>query len=353
MLTRVTFAALVVCLSAVAAARAADPQPYRVLQKYEVGGEGRWDYLIVDAEARRLYVTRQTHVMVLDADSGKVVGDIPETEGVHGVALAPEFGRGFTSNGRANTATIFDLKTLKVIDTVTTGENPDAILFDPFTKRVFTFNGRSKDATAFDPESGKVLGTIPLEGKPEFAVSDGKGQVFVNIEDKSEVVRIDPKELKVTARWPLAPGEEPSGLALDAKNRRLFAVCGNEKMVVLDADSGKVVTTLPIGKGTDAAAFDPETGYAFSSNGDATLTVVHEDDPAHFTVAQTVETQRGARTMALDPKTHKVFLPTARFEAPASAPASAPATSAPTTGRARPTPVPGSFAILVVGRPPG
>jgi hypothetical protein len=262
--------------------------------------------------------------------------------GVHGVALAPELGRGFTSNGGANTATIFDLKTLKPLETVKTSENPDAILFEPFTKRVFTFNGRSHDATAFDAQSAKVLGNIPLEGKPEFAVSDGKGQVFANIEDKSEVVRIDPKELKVTARWPLAPGEEPSGLALDAKNRRLFAACGNEKMVVLDADSGRIVSTVPIDKGVDAAAFDPETGDAFSSSGEGTLTVIHEDDPAHFTVAQTVTTQRGARTMALDAKTHNVFLATARFEAPP--------TSSPTTGRARPSPVPNSFTILLVGR---
>ena len=314
MVARVTFAAAVtVYLSFVASAWATDPQPYRMLQKYEVGGEGRWDYLVADAEARRLYVTRQTHVMVLDADSGKVVGDIPDTQGVHGVALAPELGRGFTSNGRANTATIFDLKTLKALETVKTGENPDAILFDPFTKRVFTFNGRSHDATAFDAQTAKVLGTIPLEGKPEFAVSDGGGQVFVNIEDKSEVVRIDPQALQVTARWPLAPGEEPSGLAFDAKNRRLFAACGNEKMVVLDADSGKIVTTVPIGKGVDAAAFDPQTSEAFSSNGEGTLTVIHEDDPAHFAVVQTVTTQRGARTMALDSKTHNVFLATARF----------------------------------------
>ena len=252
----------------------------------------------------------------------------------------------FISDGGSASAIIFDLKTLKVLDTVKTGENPDAILFEPFTKRVFTFNGRSHDATAFDAETGKVAGTIPLEGKPEFGVSDGKGQVFVNIEDKNEVVRLDPKELKVTARWPIAPGEEPSGLALDAKNRRLFSVCGNEKMVVLDADSGKVVATLPIDKGTDAAAFDPETGLAFSSNGAGTLTVVREDDPGKFTVAQTVQTQRGARTMALDAKTHNIFLATAKFETPTSAPA----TTGPATRPARPVPVPNSFTILVVGK---
>jgi DNA-binding beta-propeller fold protein YncE len=347
MLTRISLVAgTVVCFLLAVAASAQDSQPsssdYRVVKKFEIGGEGRWDYVTVDPEARRLYVPRSTHVMVLDADSGKTVGDIPDTEGVHGVALAPDSGRGFTSNGRANTATIFDLKTLQVLGTVKTGENPDAVLFDPFTKRVFTFNGRSQDATAFDAADGKIVGTIALGGKPEAGVSDGKGQVFVNIEDKSEIVRIDPKELKVTARWPIAPGEEPSGLALDAKNRRLFSVCGNEKMVVLDADSGQVITTLPIGKGTDGAAFDAETGQAYSSNGDGTLTVVQEVDPTHFSVAQTVQTQRGARTIALDPKTHKLYLPTAQFEAPP--------TSAPTTGRARPNLVPNSFTILVVGK---
>jgi DNA-binding beta-propeller fold protein YncE len=348
MSTRVcTIAGLLVCLCLTASALAQEPQEkspgLKLLTKHELGGEGRWDYLIVDPEARRLYVTRQTHVMVIDADSGKSVADIPDLQGVHGVALAPELGRGFISNGGSASATIFDLKTQKVLGTVKTGENPDAILFDPFTKRVFTFNGRSKDATAFDAADGKVAGTIELGGKPEFAVSDGKGQIFVNIEDKNEVVRLDPKELKVTAHWPIAPGEEASGLAFDAKNRRLFAVCGNEKMVILDADSGKVITTVPIGKGPDAAAFDPETGLAYSSNGDATLTVVHEDDPAHFTVVQTVPTQRGARTMALDSKTHRIFLATADYE---PAPATAPAGGRPP----RPTPVPNSFKLLVVGK---
>jgi DNA-binding beta-propeller fold protein YncE len=346
MLTRLASAtALTFCLCFATLTWAQEPQPYRVLQKYEVGAEGRWDYLIVDAEARRLYVPRQTHVMVLDADDGKTLGDIPQTEGVHGVALATEIGRGFTSNGRANTATIFDLKTLKTLDTVKTGENPDAILFDPFTKRVFTFNGRSHDTTAIDAATGKIEGTLELGGKPEFAVTDGRGQVFVNIEDKNEVVRIDPKELKVTARWPIAPGEEPSGLAFDVKSHRLFSVCGNEKMVVLDADSGKVIATLPIGKGVDGAAFDPETGNAFASNGEGTLTIVHGTDPDHYAVVQTVTTQQGARTLALDTKTHKLYLPTARFEPPTSAPSSAPA-----GGRSRPVPIPNSFTIVVVGR---
>lgn len=335
-----------VCLfltPAAVAQNAKAPAPgFHVLTKFEVGGEGRWDYLLVDPDAHRLYVSRSTHVMVLDTNGGKLIGDIPNTEGVHGVAIAPDLGRGFTSNGRANTSTIFDLKTLKVLGTVKTGVNPDPIIFDTFTKRVFTFNGRSQDTTVFDAADGKVVGTIPLGGKPEMGVSDGKGRIFVNIENTSEIVRLDARTLKVTARWSVAPGEEPSGLALDAKNHRLFSVCDNEKMVVLDADSGSVITTLPIGRGVDGAAFDPETGYAFSSNGAGTLTVVHEDNPAHFAAVQTVPTQRGARTVALDPKTHLLYLPTARFETTPGSPAR--------TGRRRPKMVPDSFTILVVGK---
>lgn len=313
----------------------------RVLKTYEVGGEGGWDYLTVDAPGRRLFVSHASHVVALDIDTGKQVGDIPDTPGVHGIALASDLGRGFTSNGKDASAAIFDLKTLKVIGTVKTGDNPDAIVYDPATKRVFTMNGRSKDATAIDAAEGKVVGRIELGGKPEFVVSDGAGKLFVNIEDKNEIVVIDPKELKVTAHWPIAPGEEPSGLAIDVKNHLLFSVCGNKKMVVLDAQTGKVVTTLPIGDRVDGAAFDPESGLAYSSNGDGTLTVVHEDSASTFTVIQNVTTLPGARTIALDPKTHQVFLPTAKFEAPTQPTQDQP--------RQRPTPVPGSFRILVVG----
>ena len=315
---------------------------FRILKTYEIGGEGRWDYLTFDAEGRRLFVTRSTHVMVLDADTGKSVGEIADTPGVHGVALAPDLGRGFTSNGKANTATIFDLKTLKVIASVQTGENPDAIVYEPMTKRIFTMNGRSHDATAIDAVAGTALGRIELGGRPEFAVADGSGKLFVNLEDKSEVVVLDAKELKVTARWPLAPGEEPSGLAIDVKSRRLFSVCGNKMMVVLDADSGKVLATPAIGEDVDAAAFDPATDLVFSSNGDGTLTIVHEESPSTFTVVQNVTTLRGARTMALDLKTHNVFLPTAKFE-----PVPEGAKDSP---RPRPNMVPGSFRIIVVGK---
>lgn len=314
---------------------------YHVLKSFDLGGDGGWDYLAFDGDGHRLFVTRGTHVMVVDTETGKAVGDIPDTAGVHGVALVPELNRGFTSNGRAGTATIFELKSLKVTGSVKTGENPDAIVYEPTTKRVFTMNGRSQDTTAIDAVEGKPVGTVALGGKPEFAVADGAGKIFVNLEDKSEVVVIDPKELKVTARWSLAPGEEPSGLALDVKNHRLFSVCHNKMMVVLDAESGKVLATPAIGEGVDGAAFDPAKGLAFSSNGDGTMTIVHEDSPSAFTVVQTVETAPRARTIVLDPKSHVVYLPTAKFEAP---------TSQPKEGqRQRPTMVPGSFRVIAVG----
>jgi DNA-binding beta-propeller fold protein YncE len=315
---------------------------YRVLKTFDVGGEGGWDYLTVDPEARRLYVSHATLVVVLDADSGKKVGEIADTPGVHGIALAPDLDRGFVSNGKAGTATIFELKSLKTIGTVPTGENPDAIVYEPTTKRVFTMNGRGKDTTVIDAASGKAIGKIELGGKPEFAVADGTGKLFVNIEDTSELVVLDPKEMKVTARWPLAPGEEPSGLAIDVKNRRLFSVCGNKMMVIVDAESGKVLATPAIGERVDGAAFDPSTGLAYSSNGDGTLTIVHEENPTTFKVAQNVVTPRGARTIALDPKTHNVFLPTADFGPTPPATKEAP--------RQRPSIVPGTFRILVVGK---
>jgi len=254
----------------------------------------------------------------------------------------PALGKGFTSNGRDGTVTIFDLKTLKVLGSTPVGKNPDAIIFDPASQRVFAFNGASKDATAIDAKSGTTAGTIPLGGKPEFAVSDEKGHVFVNIEDKSEIVELDSGKLTVENHWSIAPGEEPSGLAIDRKHRRLFSVCSNKLMVVLNADNGKVVTTLPIGSGTDASGFDPSTGFAFSSNGEGTLTVVHEDSPDKFSVVENVPTQVRARTMALDAKTHQVYLVTAEFGS----------TPAPTTQQPRPRPpvVPGTFTLLIMSR---
>jgi DNA-binding beta-propeller fold protein YncE len=322
-------------------AAAAPPAGYHLLKKVVLGGEGFWDYLTCDSAARRLYVSHSTHVMVLDADTYKVVGDIPDTEGVHGVALAPEFGRGFTSNGRSSTVTIFDLKTLKALQTVKAGEGPDAIVYDPASKRVFTFNGRGQDTTAIDAATGTVAGTIALGGKPEFAVADGEGHIYNNLEDKSTVVEIDSHQLSVTHRWPLAPCEEPSGMAMDVEHRRLFIGCHNQMMAVMDADSGKVLATLPIGAGVDADRFDPGTQLAFSSNGEGTLTVIREDSPDKFTEVETVETQRGARTMALDTTTHNVFLVTAEFGPP----------PAPTPEHPRPRPAikPGSFTLLVFG----
>jgi DNA-binding beta-propeller fold protein YncE len=321
---------------------AADPGLH-VIKTYKLGGDGGWDYLKMDSDSRRLFISRATHVIVIDADSGKPVGDIPDTPGVHGIALAPEFGRGFTSNGREGTVSIFDLKTLKTISKVKdVGENPDAILYDPASQSVFTFNGRSHNSTAIEASTGKVIGKIPLDGKPEFAVSTGKGEIFVNIEDKSELTVIDPHTLKVKSTWPLAPCESPSGLAMDVKNRRLFAGCDNKMMAVVNADNGKVITRLPIGDGVDADRFDPENGFAYASCGEGVLTVVHEDSPDKFSVAQNVPTERGARTMALDKKTHDLFLVTAKFGL----------RPAPTAQDPHPRPpiLPDSFEVLVVGK---
>jgi DNA-binding beta-propeller fold protein YncE len=321
---------------------AASVGSYHVKTKFKIGGEGGWDYLIADSDARRLYVSHGSQVEVLDLDSGAVVGKIPDTPGVHGIALAPELNRGFVSDGRANKVTIFDLKTLKTTGEAATGKNPDAIIYDPASKRVFTFNGGSADATAIDAATGNVAGTIALGGRPEFATADGEGHVYANIEDKSTVVAIDSRQLTAGDPWPLAPCEEPSGMAIDQKNHRLFIGCHNKMMAVLDARNGKVVATPPIGDGVDANGFDPATGLAFSSQGDGTLTVVHEDSPDKFSVVQNVQTQRGARTMALDLKTHNVLLSIAEY-----GPAPAPTADRP---RPRPSIVPGTFAILVVAQ---
>jgi DNA-binding beta-propeller fold protein YncE len=282
--------------------------------------------------------------MVVDLETGKLAGDIPSTLGVHGIALAPELGRGFTSNGRTDNVTIFSLDTLKPIGEVKTGKNPDCILYDPASGRVFTFNGRSGDATAFNAATGVVDATIPLDGKPEFARSDEAGRIFVNIEDKSEVVEIDSRKLTVLGRFPLAPCEGPSGMALDVKHHHVFSGCHNKVMTVFDCcgpNAGKVIASVPIGAGVDANGFDAATGLAFSSNGDGTLTVVRESSPGKFEVAETVATERGARTMAIDPKTHRIYLPTARYGAP----------DAPTQDQPhpRPTLIPDTFTIVVVG----
>jgi DNA-binding beta-propeller fold protein YncE len=318
------------------------PSGYHLIKTIKVGGEGFWDYLNFDSSTRRLFISRGTRVDVLDVDSEKIVGTIPDTPGVHGIALAPELGDGFTSNGQAGTVTIFDMKTLQPIGHAPAGKNPDAIVYDPATKRVFTMNGLSKDSTAVDALTGNVLATISLGGKPEFATADGAGHVYVNLEDKSEIEQIDSRALLVTATWPLAPCESPSGMAMDAAHRRLFSGCHNKIMAVVDADSGRVVASAPIGLGVDANQFDPGTGFAFSSNGSGTLSVIHEDSPDQFTAVEEVPTQTGARTMAIDPKTHEVFLVTAQFAPP---PAATPDNPRPRGGM-----MPDSFVVLVFGR---
>ena len=321
--------------------RAASPvlgaSGYHVVKTVSVPGDQGWDYLLVDSDARRVYISHGSHVVVMNADTYAIEGDIPDTQGVHGIAIASDLGRGFTSNGRANTATIFDLKTLKTIGTVKTDANPDAILYDPVTKHVFTFNGGGKNSTVFNAADGSVVGTIPLGGKPEFAVADGKGLVYVNNEDTSEVMQIDAQKLTVKNHWSLAPCKSPSGLAMDLKTRRLFSGCDDKVMAITDADSGKVVTTATIGDGVDANAFDPATSYVFASNGEGTLTVVHEDSPDKYTVVENVPTKKTARTMGLDLKTHNIFLPAADFDPPAP-------------GERRGKMKPGSFVILVVGK---
>jgi YVTN family beta-propeller protein len=286
---------------------------YRVVKTWKLGGDGGWDYLTADSDGHRLFIARSTRVMVIDTESGKLVGEIPDTPGVHGVALASEIGRGFTSNGREDTVSVFDLKSLAVEKKIKVGSGPDAILYDPFSKRVFTFNGKSHDTTAVDASRGEVAGKIELGGKPEFAATDEKGSVFVNIEDTSELVALDPQKLTVKARWKLTDCEEPTGLAIDRKNRRLFAGCsGNKKMAVVDADSGKLLASPVIGEGCDATAFDAGLGLAFASAGDGTITIIKEDNPDKFSAQQTVTTQKAARTMALDPGTHKLFTVTAK-----------------------------------------
>src|SRR5438105_6139565 len=312
---------------------------YHVVGEITVGGDGGWDYLTADSAARRLYVSHATHVAVVDLDSGKVVGDIPDTPGVHGIALAPQLNRGFVSNGRTNTVTIFDLKTLKATGepVATGGMNPDSIRYEPSTQRVFAFNGRSNNATAIDAKTGKVVATIALPGNPEFSQADGKGKVYVNIESTSEIVEIDAAKATVTKKYSLAPCMEPSGLAFDEKDRRLFSVCSNRTMVVSDPDAGKVIATAAIGPGSDGVAYDAAQGLAFSSNGgDGTLTVV-QNTGGKWQVTDNIATERGGRTIAIDDKTHKIYVPTASV-APTPA------------GGGRATYLPNTFKVVVIGK---
>ena len=316
---------------------------YHVIDSVQLGGEGGWDYLIVDTSAERLYVSRGMRVQVVDLTKNSVIGEIPNTIGVHGIALVPSLGRGYTSNGRDSSVTVFDMKTLDTLAKIKiNANNPDAIMYDASSNRVFTFNGRSSNATAIDVNTNTVVGTVPLSGKPEFAVSDGQGNIYVNIEDKSSLTKFDAQSLKVLNTWPLAPGEEPSGLAIDKEHHRLFSGCSNKLMAIVDADSGNVVTTAPIGSGVDATAFDPSGQLAFSSNGEGTLTIIHEDAPDKYTVLDNVPTRRGARTMAFDMKTNRVYTVTAKFGPPPPPTADRP--------RPRPTIEPGSVKLYVLAR---
>jgi len=319
------------------AARAA--APYAVGATYALPGSGRWDLLAVDPDRHHLLLSRSDRVQVMDTRDGRLVGEIAGTDGVHGIAIAPRLRRGYASNGHANTVTEFDLATLQRIrDVPVIGRSPDAVLFEALSGRLFFFNGASANASVLDPAAGKEIATIPLDGKPELAASDGRGHVFVNIEDKAKLVELDAATMRVTNTWLLSGCEEPSGLAIDVVHARLFSVCRNQMMVVTDAGNGRQVARVPIGDGPDGAAFDPLTQTAFSPNGKAgTLTIVHEDDPEHFRVVQTLATQRSARTIALDAVTHRLYLPAATFEPQrASEP--------------RPPMLPDSFRVLVVSR---
>jgi len=317
---------------------------YHQIKKIPIPGDGFWDYLTTDPATGRVFVSHGTEVDVVDGKKGEVTGSITGLKLVHGIALAPEFNHGFISDGAANQVVVFDLTTLAKIGEVAAGMNPDGIIYDPGSKRVFAFNGRSASATAVDAEKGTLAGTVTLEGKPEFPAPDGKGHVYVNIEDKSEVMDIDAKALMVMHKWPLAPCEEPSGMAMDTKTRRLFSGCGNKTMAVMDADTGKVVTTVPIGAGVDATWFDPGTNYVLNSCGqDGVLTVIHEDSPDKYSVVEKVTTEKGARTMALDTKTHTVYLALAEVQM-------LPPAEGDAKGRPRRKVQPGTFGLLEFGR---
>jgi YVTN family beta-propeller protein len=322
----------------IAAAFAAEG--YKVINKIKIGGTGGWDYIALDNTNRRLYASHTGIVEVVDPDAGKVVGQITQLHGVHGIAVAPELNKGFISNGQSNSVTVFDLKTLAKLGEPATGGNPDSICYEPKTQRIFTFNGRSNDSSVINAKTNEIVATFPMGGKPEFCVVDGAGKLYVNIEDTAEVVEIDAAKPAVVRRAALAPAEGPSGLAIDLKNRKLFSVGDNKLMAVTDIATMKVVATPAIGTGPDAAGFDPGTGLAFSSNGDATLTIVKLVN-GKYEAVDTVPTVRGARTMTVDPKLHRVYLLSAEY---------GPAPAAKDGKQGRPPVLPDSFQILVVGK---
>jgi DNA-binding beta-propeller fold protein YncE len=314
---------------------------YHIVDKIAVGGEGGWDYLEPDPVGRRLYVSHEDHVVVVDMDSLKVVGDVPNCRGMGGIAIARELNRGYTANGDDGTVTVFALDTLKEIGRwKATGKRPNQIVFEPATKRVFTFNSTGRNVTAFDAVSGAVLGTIEVDGRTEFPALDGKGMIYDSLQDKATVIAIDSRSLQVTATYPLAPHTDPAGTVMDPQTRRVFVATRSKSFLVVNADTGKILTTFPIGERNDAAKFDPGLNLAFASNGDGTLAVIHEVDAETFKFVETVKTEYGARTMTVDTKTHRLFLPSADFS-PAAA-------STPETPNPRRKMIPGSFRILVL-----
>ena len=324
----------------IAAAQTAGPSGYHLIKTIPIPGDTFWDYLKFQPSTRRLFISHGTHVVVVNVDSGKVVGDIGGMQGIHGIVLAPEFNRGFVTDGQGARVWIFNLKTLKIIGSAPADKDADGEVYDPESKRVFTMNGDSKTSTVIDAKSGKVVGHIDLGGQPEFPVADGGGHIYANLESTSEIIEIDAHSLKILHRWPLAPGKSPSGLAMDTQNRVLFSGCHNKLMVMMNADTGKVIATAPIGQGVDATRFDSGTNDAFASNGDGTLTVIHEHSPTQFNVVENVPTERGARTMALDPTTHEIFSVTAQVTRIQNPPP-----------HTRPFKmVPGTFHVLVFGK---
>jgi DNA-binding beta-propeller fold protein YncE len=344
---RLATATFIILLATISLTLAAAPG-YHLLKKYSFGaapGSTReyFDYVAVDSAARRVYVSHGTEIIVLDADTGKTIGNITGLKQDHGVAVASEFGRGFITDGGQGKAIIFDLQTLKITGEAKADKDADSVLYDPASKRIFVMNGDPHSSTVIDAKSGNVVGSIDLGGGPEFAVSDGKGTVFVNIEDKAELVAIDSNTLKIKSRWPLAPAGTPTALAMDIQHHRLFSAGRNPQMlVVLDSDTGKVLQSFPISSGADAAAFEPETGLIFVSTREGNVHIFHEDSPDKFSEAETVKTEFGAKTMGLDTKTHNIFLSTVDF-----GPAPAPTADHP---HPNPTPLPGTFHVLVYGK---
>ncbi|MEY2490340.1 MAG: hypothetical protein QOC70_2282 [Verrucomicrobiota bacterium] len=331
-----------VCALALQNATAGSEGPYKFLNEIPIGGEGGWDILTIDAPAHRLYLSHATKVVVVDLVKNAVAGEITDTPGVHGFVAAPEFQRGFSTNGKEAKVSVVDLKTLSTVSKVETGENPDALVYDARRGEVYVFNHTGKSATVIDAKTAKAVGTIALGGSPEFgAVDSAAGRVYCNLEDKNEVAVIDMAKREVTARWPLAPGEEPTGIAFDAAHHRLFVVCHNKMMEMLDTQNGKVVATVPIGAGVDGCAFDDALQLAFASCGEGTTTIAKEETPQKLTVVQTLKTEPRARTIALDPQTHRIYLPSAQFQPPPS--------PSPGASPGRPTIVPNSMKLLVYG----